>query len=125
MSLMSDCCTSRRVEAPNVAGSLGVFGVVDGTQIKIKAPSRNEQEYVGRKGGHTMNVQGIALADCSFSHVIAKYPGAAHDSRILRESKLYAALVEGRKQGLLLGDSAYSLTPFLMKPLPTCSHHRP
>uniref|UniRef100_A0A914UYC8 DDE Tnp4 domain-containing protein n=1 Tax=Plectus sambesii TaxID=2011161 RepID=A0A914UYC8_9BILA len=102
----------------NLAGFPGVVGVVDGTQIKIKAPSRNEQEYVGRKGGHTMNVQGIALADCSFSHVIANYPGAAHDSRILCESTLYAALLEGRKKGLLLGDSAYMLTPFIMKPLP-------
>ena len=91
---------------------------MDGTAIRIKAPSANEFEYVGRKGGHTINMQGIALADGSFSNVIAKYPGSAHDARIFRESSLYTELLEGRKEGLLLGDSAYALAPFLMKPLP-------
>jgi len=100
-----------------IAGFPGVCGVIDGTLIKIKGPSVNEFEYVGRKGGHTINVQAVALPDGSFSNVLAKYPGRAHDSRIFRESSLYADLVAGRKQGLLLGDAAYALAPFLMKPL--------
>uniref|UniRef100_A0A914WLI2 Putative nuclease HARBI1 n=1 Tax=Plectus sambesii TaxID=2011161 RepID=A0A914WLI2_9BILA len=101
-----------------MAGFPGVLGVVDGTQIKIKAPSANEIDYVGRKGGHTINVQGVALPDGSFSNVVAKYAGSAHDARIFRESALFADLVAGRKQGLLIGDSAYALSPFLLKPLP-------
>uniref|UniRef100_A0A914X5H1 Putative nuclease HARBI1 n=1 Tax=Plectus sambesii TaxID=2011161 RepID=A0A914X5H1_9BILA len=71
-----------------MAGFPGVVGVVDGTQIKIKAPSANEIDYVGRKGGHTINVHGVALSDDSFSHVLAKYPGSAHDARTFCKSSL-------------------------------------
>ena len=73
---------------------------------------------LAEKGGHTINVQGVALPDGSFSHVVAKYPGSAHDARIYRESLLYTELVVGTKSGLLLGDSAYPLSRFLLKPLP-------
>uniref|UniRef100_A0A914XCU9 DDE Tnp4 domain-containing protein n=1 Tax=Plectus sambesii TaxID=2011161 RepID=A0A914XCU9_9BILA len=100
-----------------MAGFPGVVGVVDGTQIKIKAPSANKIDYVGRKGGHTINVQGVALPDGSFSNVVAKYAGSAHDARIFWESALFADLVAGWEQGLLIRDLAYALSPFLLKPL--------
>ncbi len=32
-------------------------GCVDGTQVKIKAPSEEEWVYVNRKGQHSINVQ--------------------------------------------------------------------
>uniref|UniRef100_A0A914UQC5 Putative nuclease HARBI1 n=1 Tax=Plectus sambesii TaxID=2011161 RepID=A0A914UQC5_9BILA len=110
--------TRVRVQFQAIAGFPGVLGVIDGTQVKVKGPRRREYEYVGRKGGHTMNVQAVALPDGTFSNVLVKYPGSAHDSRIFRESPLYRDLQAGRKQGLLLGDSAYALSTFLMKPLP-------
>uniref|UniRef100_A0A914X8Y4 DDE Tnp4 domain-containing protein n=1 Tax=Plectus sambesii TaxID=2011161 RepID=A0A914X8Y4_9BILA len=65
-----------------------------------------------------MNAQAVGLPDGTFSNVLVNYPGSAHDSRIFRESPLYRDLQAGRKQGLLLGDSAYALSTFLMKPLP-------
>ena len=34
-----------------------VVGAVDCTQIKIQAPTRFEEAYVSRKGGHNLNVQ--------------------------------------------------------------------
>lgn len=34
-----------------------VVGVVDGTHIRIQAPSANEDDYVNRKGFHSLNVQ--------------------------------------------------------------------
>ena len=37
-----------------------VLGAVDGTLIKILAPSKNEQSYVCRKGFHALNVQAVA-----------------------------------------------------------------
>ena len=84
----------------DVAGFPGVVGIVDGTMVKIKGPSENEWEYVGRKPGHAINVQGVALPNGCFSNVVAKYPASAHDSRIFRESSLYADLVAGRKEGI-------------------------
>ena len=34
-----------------------MIGCLDGTQVKIMAPSVNEHEYVNRKGVHSINVQ--------------------------------------------------------------------
>lgn len=37
----------------------GIIGCVDGTQIRIIAPSNNESDFVNRKGFHSINVQGV------------------------------------------------------------------
>ncbi len=87
--------------------------------MKIIAPSENEHEYNGRKGGHSINVQAVVTKNGYFINLVARYPGRAHDARIFTESQLYQDLLAGRKKGLLIGDSAYPLTSFLMKPLPS------
>ena len=40
-------------------GCPGVIGGVDGTQIRIQGPTENENDYVNRKGFHSINVQAI------------------------------------------------------------------
>ena len=40
-------------------GFPGVIGCVDGTHIKIQAPHENENDFVNRKGFHSINVQAI------------------------------------------------------------------
>ena len=40
-------------------GLPGVIGCVDGTQIRIQGPTENENNYVNRKGFHSINVQAI------------------------------------------------------------------
>ena len=40
-----------------MAGFPNVIGCVDGTHIRILAPSVNEHEYVNRKNFHSINVQ--------------------------------------------------------------------
>ena len=40
-----------------IIGFPSVIGVVDGTQIKILAPKRNEEVFVCRKGFHSINAQ--------------------------------------------------------------------
>ena len=37
----------------------GIIGCIDGTQIRITAPSKNESDFVNRKGFHSINVQGV------------------------------------------------------------------
>ena len=50
---------------------------------------------------------------------VAKWPGAVHDARILRESPLFAAFESARKPfaGVLLGDSGYMLRDWLLTPI--------
>lgn len=107
-----------------IAGFPNVVGCVDGTQIKIKAPNVNEGEYVNRKGFHSLNVQMVCGPDFCITNVVAKWPGSVHDSRIFKESVLCREFENGHIQGMLLGDSGYSLKTYLMTPYlnPTEAH---
>lgn len=54
-----------------------------------------------------------------FLNVVAKWAGAVHDSRILRNSALFRAFESQQPplQGLILGDGGYMLRPWLMTPI--------
>ncbi|XP_064462591.1 putative nuclease HARBI1 [Ornithodoros turicata] len=94
----------------------GVVGAVDGTHVRIQASSAHETAFVNRKNYHSINVQLIAGADCKILDVVANWPGATHDSRILRESTIGRELEAGVHTGLLLGDSGYPCKRWLMTP---------
>ncbi|KAK3107873.1 hypothetical protein FSP39_024105 [Pinctada imbricata] len=49
-----------------------VLGCVDGTFIKIKPPKENEQDYVNRKGFHSLNVQ-VSMTICSINRRYKKF----------------------------------------------------
>ena len=53
--------------ATYVTGMPGVIGAIDGTHVRVQRPSVNEQDYVNRKGFHSINVQ-VRLS-CN-SHII-------------------------------------------------------
>lgn len=107
-------------------GFPNVFGCIDCTHIEIKAPPGRyfPDEYINRKGWHSINVQAVCDADCNFIDVEVKWPGSVHDSRIFSNSHLSNRLIQRELNGILLGDRGYSLTPFLLVPyidLPTNS----
>ncbi len=72
----------------HIAGFPGVVGVIDGTHVRIIAPSEDEDAYVNRKRYHSINVQVDFSADYRILDIVAKWPGATHDARILPESGL-------------------------------------
>ena len=95
----------------------GIIGCVDGTQIRIQAPTLQEYEYVNRKGYHSLNVQLICNAYCKIINCVVKWPGSTHDSRILKESAVYRECEDGLHEGIILGDSGYPLKDWLMTPV--------
>ncbi|KAL6742093.1 hypothetical protein Aduo_015287 [Ancylostoma duodenale] len=98
-------------------GVPGIVGIIDGTHIPIIGPSENEEDYVNRKNYHSLNVGVIVDYDGKIRWVSTKWPGSAHDSRVFKSSLLYGQLKHGAVKGCLLGDSAYALESFLLKPL--------
>ncbi|XDV16254.1 hypothetical protein PO909_016050 [Leuciscus waleckii] len=92
------------------------IGAIDCTHVHIQAPRENEWEFINRKGRHSINVQLVCDADLIITNCVVKWPGSVHDARILRESALYRDLQTNRPDGIILGDSAYPLLPWLMTP---------
>ncbi|XP_056441367.1 putative nuclease HARBI1 [Gadus chalcogrammus] len=99
------------------------IGVIDCTHVHIQAPREREWEYVNRKGRHSINVQLVGNADLIITNCVVKWPGSVHDARILRQSALYRELQTNRPNGIILGDSAYPLLPWLMTPFPVANTH--
>nr|XP_034324835.1 putative nuclease HARBI1 [Crassostrea gigas] len=108
-----------------VAGFPKVIGCVDGTQIRISTPTANEADYVNRKGFHSLNVQMVCDPNFRITSLCARWPGSCHDARIWRTSGLYQKFENGNYpfnhttcdyDGILLGDSGYPLSRYLMTP---------
>lgn len=95
-----------------------VIGCIDGTQIKIQAPTENENEFVNRRGNHSINVQIVCDSDLRIINCVVRNPGSVHDARMLRESSVWRDFERQPPllDGLILGDSAYPLRQWLMTP---------
>ena len=48
-----------------------VIGAIDGSHIRIIAPSENENAYVNQKRYHSINIQAICNANLIFRDVVA------------------------------------------------------
>lgn len=72
----------------DIAGFPGVVGVIDGTHVRIIAPSEDEAVFVNRMRFHSINVQLVFNADYKILDIVAKRPGSTHDARTLSESGL-------------------------------------
>ncbi|KAK6018259.1 hypothetical protein OSTOST_16167 [Ostertagia ostertagi] len=102
----------------------GIVGVIDGTHCRILQPTRDEGDYVNRKGYHSLNVGIVVDYDMRVRWVCSKWLGSAHDSHVFKSSKLYEQLKSGELRGVLIGDLAYALERFLLKPLATTRNRK-
>lgn len=99
----------------------GYIVAIDCTRAHIQAPRENEGEFINRNGRHSINVQIVCDADLIITNCVVRWPGSVHDARILRASALYRDLQTNRPDGIILGDSAYPLLPWLMTPFLTAN----
>ena len=56
----------------DIGNSPNIFGLIDVTHVRIIAPSQHEDQFVNRKGYHSINVQVVANADSHF--LFTKFP---------------------------------------------------
>lgn len=105
-------------------------GSIDGSHVPVKPPVMNHTDYYNRKGWYSMLVQAVVDHKYLFRNLCIGWPGSVHDARVLSNSSLYKKINSGellvggetfkvqrrRLPLFLLGDSAYPLLPWLIKP---------
>ena len=101
-----------------IASFPNVLGTVDGTLVPVIAPTQDEHLYFSHKGYHALNIQGVIGPDLEFLNIVARWPGATHDSLVWRNCSLSNMFQEEDiTGGWLLGDSGYPLKKWLMTPV--------
>ena len=90
---------------------------MDGTQIPLKAPWVNPEQYLNHHKYFSIATQLVVNHRGAVTHLSCRWPGSVHDSRVLSESYLQDVLdrnVLGKYY--LLGDSGYSCQYSLLTP---------
>ena len=106
-------------------------GAIDGCHIPVKPPSLNHTDFYNRKGWYSIILQAVVDHEYLFRDVMVGWPGSVHDARVLVNSQLYhriqnkellttssRTLLGKDIRPFLVGDSAYPLSTWLMKPFP-------
>ncbi|KAK5643275.1 hypothetical protein RI129_007120 [Pyrocoelia pectoralis] len=116
------------------------IGAVDGKHVVIEAPPRSGSVYYNYKNSHSICLFAIADADLCFILVDIGAPGRQSDSGIFRSSVMGRKLESGSLHVpnpsvldgnimqelnlpyVLVGDEAFALSHFLMRPYPRRSN---
>ncbi len=106
-----------------------VAGAIDDSHIPIKAPPNTPADYFNRKGQYSDILQAVVDNKMKFWDINIGQPGRVHDARVFALSSLFDRGQSGRLlpqwteifEGvnvplMILGDAAYPLLPWLMKP---------
>lgn len=107
-----------KAEFFDVAQMPNIVGAIDCTHIKIKNPGGEyAQTFVNRKNFFSLNVQVVCDARARILNIVARHRGSVHDSRIWDECQLKTEFQNGNIQGILVGDSGYACTNYLLTPV--------
>lgn len=96
-----------------------VLGAIDCTHIKLQSPGgENAEHFRNRKGYFSWNVQVVCDANLCIRDIVVRWPGSSHDSHIFNSSSIKTKFESGDMgNSVLLGDSGYANTNYLLTPL--------
>ncbi len=114
----------------NLSPLPNVFGAIDGTHIRIKAPEESTVDFFDRKQCYSIGCQGVCDGKLRFISMSTGFAGSMHDSRMLRNTWIYDAgndkeimqtpvypLTATKSiKPYLVGDAAYPMHDWLIKP---------
>ncbi|KAK3919807.1 Protein ANTAGONIST OF LIKE HETEROCHROMATIN PROTEIN 1 [Frankliniella fusca] len=109
-------------------GFPGVIGCIDCTHVYITAPLRDAQQYINRHHKYSINVQAVVDNKLQVRQLHVGEAGSMNDARVFRKSQLYQALISNEpgivinRDEHIVGDGAYTLTDFMMKPFENNGH---
>ncbi|GBC48126.2 putative nuclease HARBI1 [Rhizophagus irregularis DAOM 181602=DAOM 197198] len=102
----------------NIGEMEDVIGAIDGSHIVLaNAPLKQPETYWNRKKRYSIQLQGIVDYRGMFIDYEIGWPGSVHDAKIYKNSYFYrniSKIIKGEEY--LLGDSAYPISTFLIKP---------
>ena len=106
-------------------------GSIDGSHIPVTPPALNHTVYFNRKGWYSVILQAVIDHQYLFRDVYIGWPGSVHDARVFANSSLFkkaenGLILKGESMAVgrcnvpvfVIGDSAYPLISWLMKPFP-------
>ena len=110
-------------------GMIQCLGSIDGSHIPVMPPALNHTDYYNRKGYYSMILQAVVDHNYMFRDINIGWPGSVHDARVFVNSAVYHKAINGEILTgnelkitdkvvplFLIGDSAYPLSSWLMKP---------
>ena len=102
-------------------GFPGVIGAIDGSHIPIRTPRFCPENYINRKGWHSVNLQAVCDCNLKFIDCYVGWPGSVHDARVFKNSVSFAEASQDLNHHFpgnrhILGDSAIPLKEWLLTP---------
>ncbi|GBM96205.1 hypothetical protein AVEN_172141-1 [Araneus ventricosus] len=99
------------------------YGAIDGKHVLIQAPPNSGSQFFNYKGFNSIILMALVNWDYSFIYIDVGCNGCVSDGGVFQNSSLYTKLEEGwlfSPAGCIIGDDAFPLKPYLMKPYKLC-----
>lgn len=108
-----------------------VVGAVDGSHVRMKAPIDSARDHFSRYQQHGFVIQAVVNGKKYVLNFICGFPGSMHDGCTLGQIQIFTRAERGEIRTIrtenvlgqqigpyLVGDTAYLLSPWLIKPFP-------
>lgn len=119
-------------------GMIQCAGAIDGSHVPVTPPALQHTDFYNRKGWYSMVIQAVVDHNYLFRDICVGWPGSVHDARVLVNSAIHSKgnkreIMSGNEIRLngtkiplfLVGDSAYPICTWLMKPFPFSANLTP